>query len=149
MVGWLGFGVYQVEEAIRNAATVAPQGNTLASIEVLTADVRPIPQLVAAGAGTDESQWQATPVLTEEANMGKVLDVGPTPNVSTLVGGIHTMLQGAGHSEWSTARLQGVLGHAFSFVMNEGAGKVEHVAGLDWGTPPKGAAAARILLPGI
>jgi hypothetical protein len=45
--------------------------------------------------------------------------------------------QGAGHAEWSTARLQGVLGHAFSCVMNEGAGKVEHVAGLDWGTPPK------------
>lgn len=130
VIGWLGFGASQVEEAAWNVTASTAQAETLAPIEAPAARPRPTVELMAA-AGAGEG------AADEERSMGKVLDIGPTPDVSTLVGGVHAMLQAAGHSEWSTARLQGVLGHAFSFVMNEGAGKVEHVAGLDWGTPPK------------
>ncbi len=136
VIGWLGFGASQVEEAVSNVTASAAQGDTVAPIEVLMTQFRPTAELMAAAGAEEDAAWEAS-AADEEQRTGKVLDVGPTPNVSTLVGGVHAMLQAAGHSEWSTARLQGVLGHAFSFVMNEGAGKVEHVAGLDWGTPPK------------
>ena len=42
------------------------------------------------------------------------------------------MLHAAGHSEWSPARLQGVLGNAFSFETRKGAARVWQEANLDW-----------------
>jgi hypothetical protein len=66
----------------------------------------------------------------EETN--RVLDVMPTRNYSTIVGALHTLARTVGGSEWSEARLQGVLGHAFSFEMKEGAGDVWQEASLDY-----------------
>ena len=56
--------------------------------------------------------------------MSKVLEVVPTRTISTVVGTLHTTLQGLGQSEWSMDRLYGVLGHAFTFEMAPGGGDV-------------------------
>ena len=133
VVGWLGFGAYQVEEAVWTSAAFAVQGDTLAPIQLLTPEARPRMTLIAAGGGEEDATSPAGAQAEAEQNTSKVLDIGPTPSGSTAVGALHAMLRRAGHSQWSTERLQGVLGHAFSFAMREGAGKVWQESNLDWG----------------
>ena len=64
--------------------------------------------------------------------MSVLVDAKPSqPNLTTLVSSLHPLMQSARREEWSTARLRGVLGHAFSFEMREGGGEVYHDANLD------------------
>ncbi|MBT3211404.1 MAG: hypothetical protein HN345_05260 [Planctomycetaceae bacterium] len=60
-------------------------------------------------------------------------DIEPTkPNYGTsLVACLNPIMQSAGRPEWTMARLQGVMGHAFHFEMKEKAGTVYHDA-PDW-----------------
>ncbi len=67
-----------------------------------------------------------------EQMTSRVLDVGPKRNYSTIVGALHTLARAVEGSEWSEARLQGVLGHAFSFEMEESAGDVWQEENLDY-----------------
>ena len=62
----------------------------------------------------------------------KVLDIQRTTVFTRLAGALHDMLQAAGQTEWSPARLQGVLGNAFSFEMRNGGGMVWQEGNLDW-----------------
>ena len=62
----------------------------------------------------------------------KVLDIEPTKAFTPVAGSLHDMLQAAGHSEWSEARLLGVLGNAFSFETRKNAKRVWQEANLDW-----------------
>ena len=41
VVGWLGFGAYQVEQAVWDAALLAPRSDTVATVELLTSGFRP------------------------------------------------------------------------------------------------------------
>lgn len=50
---------------------------------------------------------------------------------TTLASCLHPLMAAAGRPEWSMARLQGVLGHAFQFAMEEGGAMVYH-DNLDW-----------------
>ena len=50
---------------------------------------------------------------------------------TTLASCLHPLMAATGRPEWSMARLQGVLGHAFQFAMEEGGGMVFH-DNLDW-----------------
>ena len=50
---------------------------------------------------------------------------------TTLASCLHPLMGTIGRPEWSMARLQGVLGHAFQFAMREGGGMVYH-DNLDW-----------------
>lgn len=61
----------------------------------------------------------------------KILNIGPKPNYSTVVGALYTLAQTVGKSN-SEAKLQGVLGHAFSFEMENGAGEVWQEENLDY-----------------
>ena len=51
---------------------------------------------------------------------------------TTLASCLCPLLQAVGRTEWTMARLQGVLGHAFQFDMKEGGKHVNHDH-LDWG----------------
>ncbi len=136
VVGWLGFGAYQVEEAVWNAASLAPQGDMFASIELLTAELRPQVELVAAGGDVEATGWQISATDEDKQNMGTELDVAPTRTISTVVGTLHAMLQEIEPSAWSADRLYGVLGHAFTFDMREDGGDVWQEARLDYGRGP-------------
>ena len=63
-----------------------------------------------------------------------MVDVSPTmPHQgTTLASCLCSLLQAVGRPEWTMARLQGVLGHAFQFDMKEGGQHVNHDH-LDWG----------------
>ncbi len=76
---------------------------------------------------------QETDAATE-TSMNVAADVTPTkPHVgTTLCSTLSPLLGAMGQPEWSMARLQGVLGHAFTFEMKEGGGPVMH-DNLDWG----------------
>lgn len=132
VVGWLGFGAVQVEEAVWNAAAFAGQGDTVASIELLTTEFRPRAELVVAGGGEEAARWQVSDT-EEERSMGKELDVTPTRTISTIVGTLHAMLREVDPPAWSIDRLYGVLGHAFTFGMKQGGGDVWQEAELDYG----------------
>ena len=73
---------------------------------------------------------------TEPAPKGgrsrRVLDIEHTPHFHRLPGAFHDMLLAAGQSAWSPARINAVLGIAFSFEMRKGGGKVWQEANLDW-----------------
>ena len=71
-------------------------------------------------------------------------DPGPAPMIvtadvrplqphkgTTLASSLHPLMAAVGRPEWSMARLQGVLGHAFQFAMEEGGAMVYH-DNLDW-----------------
>lgn len=66
--------------------------------------------------------------------MNVMVDVSPTmPHQgTTLASCLCSLLQAVGRPEWTMARLQGVLGHAFQFDMKEGGLHVNHDH-LDWG----------------
>ena len=51
---------------------------------------------------------------------------------TTLASCLCSLMQAVGRPEWTMARLQGVLGHAFQFDMKEGGQHVNHDH-LDWG----------------
>jgi RNA polymerase sigma-70 factor (ECF subfamily) len=124
-VGLLGFSAHHVEQAVADLAMVSPHGDTFVRITQLdrfAAEFRPKVSLIAGAT-----------VREDDESMSKVSDIQPMPNISTAVGALHGMMQGVEQSEWSLARLQGVLGHAFSFEMKEGAGDVWQEANLDWG----------------
>ena len=57
--------------------------------------------------------------------------VKPVQGDSTFIGTLHPMLKAAGE-EWSTPRLTGTFGHAFSFSMKIGDGTVWQQANIDW-----------------
>lgn len=61
------------------------------------------------------------------------VDVNPAePNYGTsLAACLNPLMEVAGRPEWTMARLQGVMGHAFHFEMRKGAGTVYHDA-PDW-----------------
>ena len=61
-------------------------------------------------------------------------DAAPTqPNAgTTLASTLNALLATVGHGEWSMARLQGVMGHAFQFQMAPDGGGHMH-DNLDWG----------------
>lgn len=91
---------------------------------------------VPAPAGTTTSSAGADladPARERDLTMPLLVDAHPSqPNLSTLISVLHPMLQSAGQAEWSTDRLRGVTGHAFSFEMRKGGGEVWHDANLDW-----------------
>ncbi|MBT3269278.1 sigma-70 family RNA polymerase sigma factor [Candidatus Poribacteria bacterium] len=128
IVGWLGASEHHIEQTAANLATIPAHDGTRVRVV-------PVRQVVA------ESRANAAPIasasVSEGQSVSKVLDIELTRNWSPVVGALHTMLQGAGQLEWSPARLQGVLGHAFSFVMREGAGTVWQEAYMDYGATGK------------
>ncbi len=65
--------------------------------------------------------------------MNVTVDVKPLQphKGTTLASCLHPLMAAAGRPEWTMARLQGVLGHAFQFAMEEGGGMVFH-DNLDW-----------------
>ena len=79
-------------------------------------------------------QLEAEEMVSEskEKHSRKVLDIERTPRFHRLPGAFRDMLLAAGQSEWSPARINGVLGIAFSFEMRKGGGKVWQEANLDW-----------------
>lgn len=67
------------------------------------------------------------------AEVNVQIDVAPTqPNAgTTLASTLNALVATVGHEEWSMARLQGVMGHAFQFQMApDGGGHVHD--NLDW-----------------
>jgi beta-lactamase regulating signal transducer with metallopeptidase domain len=69
-----------------------------------------------------------------DQNISVMVDVSPSlPHMgTTLASSLTPILQTAGRVEWSNARLQAVMGHAFHFAMKEGGESVMHDA-IDWG----------------
>jgi RNA polymerase sigma factor (sigma-70 family) len=132
VAGWLGVGVYRVEEAVWHAASLSPQGDLLESVEILAADFRPPVELVAAG-GEAPASSPISATDEKEPSMGEEIDVAPTRTVSTIVGTLHAMLRKVESSAWSMDQLYGVLGHAFTFEMKEGGEDVWQEAQLDYG----------------
>ncbi len=64
---------------------------------------------------------------------GKVLEgIQVRPGDSTLISAFHPMLKAVG-DERSIAHLCGVLGHAFSFMMNKDGGEIWQQSNIDWG----------------
>jgi len=133
VVGWLGFGAYQVEEAVLSATSLAPLGDTLAQIELIATEDLPAAESGSASGAEGATGWQVSATDEEQQSMAKELDVAPTRTVSTVVGTLHARLLAAGHPEWSPDRLYGVLGHAFTFEMKEDGGDVWQEAQLDYG----------------
>ena len=82
-------------------------------------------------AASQQAEEKAGPA-SNEMHSRKVLDIQATNAFTRAAGALHDMLQAAGHSEWSPARLQGVLGNAFSFETRKGAARVWQEASLDW-----------------
>ncbi|MBT5536555.1 hypothetical protein HOK31_26065, partial [Candidatus Poribacteria bacterium] len=124
IVGWLGITAHSIEQAPVDLAMISPDGDTamrIAQLDRMSAEFRPRVTLISGGVTSGE-----------EGRMSKVLDIAPTHPYTTSVAGLERMLQAGGQSEWSPTRLQGVLGHAFSFVMREGAGTVFQEAYLDY-----------------
>ncbi len=124
IVGWLGVSAHSIEQATVDLAMVSPQEDApvrIARLDQMSAEFRPKVTLVSSSS-----------TRGKEGPMSKVLHIEPTHPYTTTVAGLERMLQAAGQSEWSPARLQGVLGHAFSFVMREGAGTVFQEAWLDY-----------------
>ena len=62
-----------------------------------------------------------------------IIDVKPLQphKGTTLASSLHPLMGAIGRPEWTMARLQGVLGHAFQFAMEEGGAMVYH-DNLDW-----------------
>ena len=65
--------------------------------------------------------------------MNIMVDVTPTrPHAgTTLASSLNPLMRTVGRPEWSMARLQGVMGHAFHFEMIEGGAGVMH-DNIDW-----------------
>ncbi len=75
------------------------------------------------------------PVVPPSSGAGhsrNVLDIKPSMAFTRAVSALHSTLQAAGATNWSTARLMSVLGNAFSFEMRKGGGKVWQEANTDW-----------------
>ena len=68
---------------------------------------------------------------TETMNVAVELKPLQPHKGTTLASCLHPLMAAVGRPEWSMARLQGVLGHAFQFAMEEGGGMVYH-DNLDW-----------------
>ena len=81
--------------------------------------------------GSQQTEEKAGPA-SNEMHSRKVLDIQATNAFTRAAGALHDMLQAAGHPEWSPARLQGVLGNAFSYETRKGAARVWQEASLDW-----------------
>ena len=66
--------------------------------------------------------------------MDVMADVTPSePDYETsLVSCVSALMQAVGAPEWTTTRLQGIMGHAFHFEMVEGGEGVFH-DNIDWG----------------
>ena len=88
--------------------------------------------LLAAEPGASQQTEEKAVPASSEMDSRKVLDIQATNAFTRAAGALHDMLQAAGHSEWSPARLQGVLGNAFSYETRKGAARVWQEASLDW-----------------
>ena len=64
--------------------------------------------------------------------MNVTVDVTPANRGDTLPLCLAPLMQSVGRPEWSLARAEGVMGHAFHFEMNEGGEHVMH-DNIDWG----------------
>ena len=66
--------------------------------------------------------------------MSVIVDVHPSDPAygTTLASSLFGLMPTVDRPQWSVARLQGVLGHAFQFEMKEDGGEVYH-DNLDWG----------------
>ena len=69
---------------------------------------------------------------SKREHLRKVLDIERTRVWTRIISAFHDMLRAPGQTEWSPARLQGVLGNAFSFEMKKGGGDVWQEGNLDW-----------------
>ena len=69
---------------------------------------------------------------SKRGHLRKVLDIERTKVWTRIISAFHDMLRAPGQTEWSPARLQGVLGNAFSFEMKKGGGDVWQEGNLDW-----------------
>ena len=124
IVGWLGLGAHQIEQATVNLAMLPTHDG---------APMRIVPVHQVAAASRPPAAQSASNSVGEGQKVSKVLDIGPSHSYTTVVGALYGMMQGAGRTEWSYARLQGVVGHAFGFVMKKGDGEVWQEAFLDYG----------------
>ena len=61
-----------------------------------------------------------------------VIEVELTGGFSKVAAGLNDLFRLAGRSEWSKSGLLGLVGNAFSFELNEGAGPALQEANLDW-----------------
>ena len=64
--------------------------------------------------------------------MNVMVDVTPSNKGDTLPLCLAPLMQSVGHPEWSVARSEGIMGHAFHFEMKEGGEHVMHDS-IDWG----------------
>ena len=69
---------------------------------------------------------------SKSEHLRKVLDIERSEIWTRIISAFHDMLRAPGQTEWSPARLQGVLGNAFSFEMRKGGGDVWQEGNLDW-----------------
>ena len=69
---------------------------------------------------------------SKSGHLRKVLDIERTKVWTRIISAFHDMLRAPSQTEWSPARLQGVLGNAFSFEMKKGGGDVWQEGNLDW-----------------
>ena len=76
---------------------------------------------------------EANTVQEGDRPMNIMVDVTPTrPHAgTTLASSLNPLMRTVGRPEWSMARLQGVMGHAFHFEMIEGGAGVMH-DNIDW-----------------
>ncbi|NKB72408.1 MAG: hypothetical protein GKR89_35475 [Candidatus Latescibacteria bacterium] len=72
--------------------------------------------------------------MAPESSMNIMVDVSPaSPNAGTsLASSLCPLMAILGRPDWTMARMQGVMGHAFQFDMYEGGSHVNHDH-LDWG----------------
>lgn len=84
--------------------------------------------------GTQVNEANTLTASEGDQPMSAIININSSePNLgTTLVSSLHALMQTVDHPEWSTARLQGVLGYAFHFEMKEDGGGVMH-DNMDWG----------------
>jgi beta-lactamase regulating signal transducer with metallopeptidase domain len=118
-----------------NLIAVALQGErgAIAAIgTALTFIAGPSPILFETSLLADQKVEEQMSSQSKEKHTSKVLDIERTRVWTRIITAFYDMLKAAGHTEWSPARLQGVLGNAFSFEMRKGGGKLWQEGNLNW-----------------
>ncbi len=82
--------------------------------------------------GENHTHEDETDSTGKDYRMNVMVDVTPSNRGDTLPLCLAPFMQTVGGPEWSMARLEGAMGHAFQFQMKEGGRHVMHDA-LDWG----------------
>jgi len=85
--------------------------------------------VVVEAAQAKETNTNAVPEGSQPMNI--MVDVKPSNEGDTLPSSLYPLMQTVGRSEWTIARLKGVMGHAFQFEMIEGGAGVMHDH-IDW-----------------